>query len=1151
MAATSPFVRQMERLFSDQVRARGRGYAETGRIEWLDIEDDGTTAVVHGSKGNEYDVTLDWDREDGVVTVDCTCPYHNDTGPCKHLWAVILHLAEAADPRTLPSMVHEVRQLTGGGVIDLSLADGLDGDAIDTLEGAFLELAEQLGADQFRVVPSRSKKKQKGKRNKKKPHAQPPWVQDLAPVRQVRAVGNPVDEAYSATREELRLLLDVGRSQTESGLWLRLLYRERGQSGKFGKWKQKTVYPDDLMGVLSPEEDLLLKLSEWSDRSRIGFGGSYYSNRPRFTEVLLNQPESLGVLHRCCEAGIVAWSLNADEARKDAPPVAWDDGGEWDLQLYIITDEEAQEWVVSGRLIRAGTDVSLPPHEAVLAIGGLAVLHEDRLAPFPNSGHAGWVQALRRKPEIRVPFADRDRFLTTLYTAAAPPVARWPSNLEIRRLSPTPTPRMTLRSWQPRANDRRTLGEVTFDYDGYDCRAHDPQRTMRLTDPDRVLERDAAAERERLTQLFELPGVERFYEEEHGYYRYGYAQAPGSADIVFAERKLSKVLEALSSRGWEIETDGKLVRSPGALNLDITSNVDWFDLSGECNFGGVSAGLPELLKAARSGDAYVNLADGSRGLLPEGWREQLQRLADFGRAEGDAFRFSGAQTLLLDAMLAVREGQVRVDDHFRKVRRKLQKVDGVKPKKEPRTFHGTLRDYQREGLGWMKFLEQFGFGGCLADDMGLGKTVQVLALLEGRRTRKKPDDEPHRPSLAVVPKSLIHNWIGEAERFTPNLRAAAYHGTGRKQWLDETDQLDLIVTTYATLLRDIDALKEIGFDYAILDEAQAVKNPSAQASKAVRLIDARHRLAMTGTPVENHLGDLWSLFEFLNPGLLGRSQNFRKLTKILGEQPRSLETLARGVQPYVLRRTKEQVLTELPDKSEQTIHCELSRKERKLYDELREHYRKSLLGHVEQQGLAKSKIHVLEALLRLRQAACHPGLVNTKFLKQSSTKLDILEEQLEELLSEGHKALVFSQFTSLLSILKARLDRKKVVYEYLDGKTTKRQQCVDRFQTDDDCRLFLISVKAGGQGLNLTAADYVFILDPWWNPAVEAQAVDRAHRIGQSRHVFAYRLIATDTVEEKILQLQAYKRELADSIITENAGLLQNLSLDDLKLLLS
>jgi SNF2 family DNA or RNA helicase len=375
---------------------------------------------------------------------------------------------------------------------------------------------------------------------------------------------------------------------------------------------------------------------------------------------------------------------------------------------------------------------------------------------------------------------------------------------------------------------------------------------------------------------------------------------------------------------------------------------------------------------------------------------------------------------------------------------------------------------------------------------------------------------------------------------------------GRANTLTDRSQFDLAVTTYGTLRRDILQLKEEPFDYAILDEAQAIKNSDSQAAKAARLISARHRLVMTGTPVENHLGELWSLFEFLNPGMLGRSETFKSFSGN-GRAPAAemVGLLARALRPYILRRTKEKVLKELPEKMEQTLYCELEGQQRKLYDELRNHYRDSLAQRIETQGLAKSKIQVLEALLRLRQAACHPGLLDKKQVKQSSAKLDTLLEQIRQVLEEGHKALVFSQFTSLLAIVRHQLDAQKIPYEYLDGKTRDRKAKVDHFQQNDDCKLFLISLKAGGVGLNLTAADYVFILDPWWNPAVESQAIDRAHRIGQTRRVFAYRLIARDTVEEKILELQKDKRQLAEAIVSADNSLIRKLTTEDLQLLLS
>jgi SNF2 family DNA or RNA helicase len=411
-------------------------------------------------------------------------------------------------------------------------------------------------------------------------------------------------------------------------------------------------------------------------------------------------------------------------------------------------------------------------------------------------------------------------------------------------------------------------------------------------------------------------------------------------------------------------------------------------------------------------------------------------------------------------------------------------------------------------------------------------------------------DRTARPSVAVVPRSLVFNWIAEAKRFAPDLRVLDYSGPDRADKV--LGDYDLVLTTYGTLRRDAVLLAGQEFDYVILDEAQAIKNAQTASAKAVRLLKGRHRLALSGTPVENHIGELWSLFEFLNPGLLGSSNAFRRATLVQKRDGgEDLALVARALKPLILRRTKEQVAPELPTRTEQTIYCELDDSQRGTYDQLRAHYRASLLKRVEESGLAKSKIHVLEALLRLRQAASHVGLVEKRRRDAPSAKFDVLIPMLIEIIDEGHKALVFSQFTELLALLRERLDEAKVVYEYLDGQTRDRAARVERFAADADCRVFLISLKAGGLGLNLTAAEYVFLLDPWWNPAAEAQAIDRAHRIGQSRHVFAYRLIAKDTVEEKVAELQASKRELADAILSADPALIRNLKAEDLELLLS
>ena len=515
--------------------------------------------------------------------------------------------------------------------------------------------------------------------------------------------------------------------------------------------------------------------------------------------------------------------------------------------------------------------------------------------------------------------------------------------------------------------------------------------------------------------------------------------------------------------------------------------------------------------------------------------------------------------MLLDAMLETKKG-VRIDKEFKLFCKKLKSFNGVKPKKPPRGFEGELREYQQNGLGWLHFLRKFGFGGCLADDMGLGKTVQVLALLESRRTRRieeapkrnGSDQFQRKPSIVVVPKSLVFNWIDEAAKFTPRLRFLNYTGTGRKARAADSGGFDVMVTTYGTMRKDIAELSEVDFDYAILDESQAIKNAKAQCAKASRLLNADHRLAMTGTPIENHLGELWSLFEFLNPGMLGASSKFASLTRQKKgkehERKKTLDALSKSLQPYLLRRTKEQVLTDLPPKTEQTLYCDMSPSQKKKYDELKKFYRVKLIKKVATDGMGCAKIQVLEALLRLRQVACDPRLLDEK--AKPGAKLEFMHQQLGEVVAEGHKVLVFSQFTSLLSLVRDQFDADGVCYEYLDGATRNRKAAVKRFQENPDVSVFLISLKAGGHGLNLTAADYVYLLDPWWNPAVEAQAVDRAHRMGQERPVIAYRMICRDTVEEKIIELKQAKQDLAESVIRSDESLIRTMTAEDLSLLL-
>jgi superfamily II DNA or RNA helicase len=828
-----------------------------------------------------------------------------------------------------------------------------------------------------------------------------------------------------------------------------------------------------------------------------------------------------------------------DKYQDRLSPLRWDIAP-WEFWLVVNREEEAKRYRLTAEFRRGHERLPINAPELVI-IGNLAFMH-DRAAYFDDQGAQVWLNFLRSTGPIIVPIDHGDQLLAEVFRVGQLPRMDLPVELRFQRLSVSPRPCLRLQpprkeySWMA----PRVPAEIFFDYGGEMVPGNPPGNVRYQSERRLLIIRDPAAERaagERLEALGFRTGLQ-------------YGREPV---LEIAAKEVPEVVRVLTQESWQVEVSGQLYRPSGKFEMQVSSGIDWFELHGFLDFEGTKVALPELLAALRRGEDTVQLGDGTFGVLPESWLKKYGLLAGIGTIHEDHVRFSRAQVGLLDALLAS-QPEAKCDEVFIRAREELNRFAGVKAADAPPGFVGQLRAYQRDGLGWLYFLEHFRFGGCLADDMGLGKTIQVLALLESRRTlrRKNKGANQPGPSLVVVPKSLVFNWKQEVSRFTPELRVLDHTGAERERPGEHFEDYDLIITTYGTLRRDAAEFKDVMFDYCILDEAQAIKNPTTESAKAARLLRAKHKLALSGTPIENRLSDLWSLFEFLNPGMLGSASVFQSLGGgARGTDTENRELLAKALRPFLLRRTKEQVAPDLPPKLEQTIVCELESTQRKRYDDLRRHYREVLLGRIEREGINKSKIEILEALLRLRQAACHPALIDEKKIDEPSAKLDTLLEHLDDVREEGHKALVFSQFTSFLAIVRNRLDQQNIVYEYLDGRTRNRAARVERFQTDADCKLFLISLKAGGLGLNLTAADYVFLLDPWWNPAVEAQAIDRTHRIGQHRHVFAYRLIARDTVEEKVLELQNSKRELAEAIINADNSLIRSLAREDLELLLS
>lgn len=617
----------------------------------------------------------------------------------------------------------------------------------------------------------------------------------------------------------------------------------------------------------------------------------------------------------------------------------------------------------------------------------------------------------------------------------------------------------------------------------------------------------------------------------------------------FLMRNVPRLTEAgFEIYGEEALKTARVNRAKPTISFNVTSGIDWFDVEAVINFGDIAVSVKDVRKALKRNERYIKLADGSIGEIPQEWLERYKHLFGLGEETEKGVRLSSLHLTLLEQLLSDTD-QVQFDQEFKDKLQRLKNFKGMMSYPLPNGLTGELRPYQKAGFDWLHFLHEFNFGGCLADDMGLGKTIQVLAFLLSLREVKHSKN----PDLIVLPRSLLVNWQREIGRFTPRLRFLEYFGNLREKDFEEFDQYDMVLTTYGVMLRDIEKLRGYTFHYVVLDESQAIKNPMAQTSRAARLLKCEHRLVMTGTPVENSTFELWSQFTFLNPGLLGNLEYFRGEFGTPIEKNNDegkAEFLRKLVYPFILRRTKDQVAPELPPRTERVIYSDMEPLQRKVYNRLRDYYRGLLLGMVESKGIDDSRMKILEGLLRLRQVCNHPALIDRQF-RGESAKFELLIETLETLRSEGHKALIFSQFVEMLRILRAELDRRKIKYTYLDGSTQNRQEQVDIFQSDHKIPFFLISLRAGGVGLNLTAADYVIHIDPWWNPAVEMQASDRTHRIGQDKPVFVYKLITRDSVEEKILQLQERKRNLVDQLITTEKSFLKSLTAEDVRVLFS
>ena len=606
----------------------------------------------------------------------------------------------------------------------------------------------------------------------------------------------------------------------------------------------------------------------------------------------------------------------------------------------------------------------------------------------------------------------------------------------------------------------------------------------------------------------------------------------------------------LLNLGFEVSQpenrDKKYFVGKAVIDLEVKENIDWFDIHAKIRFGEYEISFKELRKLIMRKKVEFKLPNGEIAIIPEAWLIKYGDLFSMSETHGENEK-PVLKKYHLNLLKELQEGnlaKVHMSDRLRH----LESFTGIKEYGLPPGFVGKLRPYQKAGYNWLRFLNEFHLGGCLADDMGLGKTVQTLALLQSEKEKGKSGT-----SLLIMPTSLVYNWEMEASKFTPDIKILTYTGTQRNKDISRFSKYDIVITSYGITRLDSELLQGFSFNYIILDESQVIKNPTSNIAKAVLQLKSRYKLTLTGTPLENTTLDLWSQMTFINPGLLGGQTFFKNEYQIPIEKKHDeakTKKLNAIIKPFLLRRLKSQVATELPEKVENIHFTNMTAEQEEKYEEAKSFYRHKILDLIDKDGINNTRFMILEGLTRLRQLSNHPRMVDSTYTGESG-KMEDISHMLENAILEGHKLLVFSQFVKHLEIIREYLNNRKIAFAYLDGSSNDRKEQVEKFNKDPELKVFLISIKAGGLGLNLTEADYVFILDPWWNPAVEAQAIDRAHRIGQKRKVFTYKFITRNTVEEKILTLQKHKLKLAENLISTEESIIKSLSRADIEQLLT
>jgi SNF2 family DNA or RNA helicase len=1087
-------------------KVKGEEYYTADRLSLIHSSDQ---YVFAKSRGKEtYSTTIEWSlniTDNLELIASCSClAYKNFKEPCKHIWAL---LRAVEDPKNLEE------------------------DFIDVMKDHELEddiyLATHMESDEFGHLSLRSyqnKIQSEAKEQHLNKIDQSPWQNELANLEKYIQDANEEENDYKESHkgQQTNIWYEL---EPYSGIqiysnykFLNISFHEASilRNGHLGKLKKKTFNNQNISHPRFTKDSRYLNLL----KGHLLFDYSKYASEAAV-------PSSLGklVMKELVSSRRLFVHSSNNETGDDIIPLSMNDEI---VSFSADIKKDNQNWILGG--VFKGRSFEVDAQDATLStdlnfLVSNNTIYQTDLGKLKTHceylvGYGNIIIPLDKKEELKKVIKNTIGLEQTLLDTDF--------GVEKKILKGIPKVEIVINE----NKKTKVLGQLKF---LYDSELHTPLSKKEIFNDSSINDlfylKDQPHEKKILIFFDESPEV---FAIEH-------------LDTFTFEIELNDLnlfVTKASKLDIEIRTQGFKVKHHHSSESSVKSKNDWFELDGKIHFDkdtGIT--IPEIIKKKSLDKNFIILGDGTIGIKPTIWLNKMNHLVELGVKEENRIKFNRAQSIILDLLLE--DTEVARDNKFMETVRGLRSFSGVEKVKISKRFQGDLREYQNSGINWLNFLHQFRIGGCLADDMGLGKTIQVLAHLQKiKYTKEKYCKGQH---LIVVPKSLVYNWQAEAKKFTPDLAVLVYEGNNREELQGTFSQYDLVIMTYAVMRKDIQELKDYEFSYSVLDEAQYIKNTNTLVAKAAYLINSKYKLALTGTPVENHIGELFSIFRYLIPSILPKGYSRGKVKS----NKASMNVILKGLMPFILRRTKTEVLTDLPEKVESVLYCDFEKKQEVIYNEMKTFYQKSLTQKVNDGSIQKSKIQILEALLRMRQAACHPGLINQEYLSFTSSKVNTLLENLEALIDSGEKVLVFSQFTSFLSIIKTELESRNIDYAYLDGKTRNRELEVNNFKTDPKKSVFLISLKAGGVGLNLTEASYCFLIDPWWNPAVESQAIDRIHRIGQEKKVFAYRLITKGSIEEKIIKLQQNKRDISKNILATDESLLKQMSSEDLKFLFS